>query len=165
MPLLCLVTEIAAPPDVCFDMSRDVDAHMESTAGSGERAVAGTTHGLMGLGDEVTWEARHLGVKQRLASRITAFDPPYRFVDEMVYGAFASMRHEHLFVPTTGGTLMVDLFEYRSPLGPLGRLADFLLLRRYMTWLLTDRGSFLRQQAEVATVARAAGGRGGRDVA
>jgi len=34
-----------------------------STARSREAAVAGTTSGLLELGDEVTWEARHLGIR------------------------------------------------------------------------------------------------------
>jgi ligand-binding SRPBCC domain-containing protein len=106
------------------------------------------TSGLLGAGDEVTWEATHFGVRQRLTSRITAFDPPNRFVDEMVRGAFARFRHEHQFHAVEGGTEMVDTFDYTSPLGPLGRLADGLFLRRYMTTLLCERNAYLKRAAE-----------------
>ncbi|NED80952.1 cyclase, partial [Streptomyces sp. SID11233] len=43
-----LTTRIAAPPEVVFDVSLDVDLHQASMAGSGERAVAGVTSGRMG---------------------------------------------------------------------------------------------------------------------
>jgi len=98
----------------------------------------------------VTWEATHFGVRQRLTSRITEFDPPRRFVDEMVRGAFRRFRHEHQFRAVEGGTEMVDIFDYTSPLGSLGLLADRLFLRRYMSRLLRDRNAYLKRVAESA---------------
>lgn len=150
MPVIVLRTRVAAPPSRCFDLARDVELHQRSTAASRERAVAGVTSGLLGLGDEVTWEATHFGIRQRLTSRIREFDPPNRFVDEMVRGTFARFRHEHQFLAVEGGTEMVDIFDYTSPLGPLGRLADGLFLRRYMTTLLRERNAYLKRAAESA---------------
>ena len=150
MPVIVLRTRVAAPPSRCFDLARDVDLHERSTAASRERAVAGVTSGLLGPGDEVTWEATHFGVRQRLTSRMTEFDPPHRFVDEMVRGAFRRFRHEHQFRAVEDGTEMVDIFDYTSPLGPLGKLADLLFLRRYMTRSLRDRNAYLKREAESA---------------
>jgi len=148
MPVIVLRTPVKAPPSRCFDLARDIDLHQRSTAASRERVVGGVTSGLLGPGDEVTWEATHFGVRQRLTSRITEFEPPRRFVDEMVRGAFRRFRHEHQFVAMQGGTEMVDVFDYTSPLGPLGRVADRLFLRCYMTRLLRERNAYLRQVAE-----------------
>ena len=127
MPIIVLRTRVAAPPARCFDFARDIDLHQRSTAASHERAVAGVMSGLLGAGDEVTWEATHFGLRQRLTSRMTEFDPPNRFVDEMVRGAFRRFRHEHQFLPVDGGTEVVDIFDYSAPLGPLGWLADHLV--------------------------------------
>ncbi len=102
----------------------------------------------MGLGDTVTWEGKHLGIRQRLTSRITEYEPPLRFVDEQVEGAFAWFRHVHEFAPFEGGTRMVDDFSYGVPLGPLGLAFDRLVLRRYMRDLLTARNAHLKQLAE-----------------
>ncbi len=66
----------------------------------------------------------------------------------MVRGAFRRFRHEHQFLAVEGGTEMVDIFDYTSPLGPLGRLADRLFLRQYMSRLLRDRNAYLKQVAE-----------------
>jgi ligand-binding SRPBCC domain-containing protein len=150
VPVIVLRTRVAAAPSRCFDLARDVGLHQRSTAASRERAVAGVTSGMLGPGDEVTWEATHFGVRQRLSSRITVFEPPYRFVDEMVRGAFRRFRHEHQFLAVDGGTEMVDIFDYTSPLGLLGRLADLLFLRAYMTRLLRERNAYLKREAESA---------------
>jgi ligand-binding SRPBCC domain-containing protein len=148
MPLIRIETRTAAPAAVCFDVMRDAGLHAQSMQESGERAVAGRTSGLFEAGDEVTWEARHFGVKQRLTSRVTRCEPPCLFEDIQVHGAFASFKHVHRFEAIAGGTRMIDEFDYRSPLGPLGRLADALFLERYMRDLLLDRASFLKTAAE-----------------
>ena len=148
MPVIRLETLIHAPPERCFDLARDVGAHTESTARTRERAVGGVTSGLLGPGDEVTWEAIHFGVRQRLTARVTRFEPPHLFEDEMVRGAFRSFTHRHEFRPADGGTLMVDTFRYASPLGVLGVLADKLFLERYMRRFLAERAAHLKRAAE-----------------
>jgi len=148
MPRIELTLHIEAPPERCFDLSRSVEAHLHSTSRSGERAVGGVTSGLLGLGDEVTWEARHLGVRQRLTSRITRFDRPHHFRDSMVRGAFARFDHDHFFEATATGTLVRDLFDFAAPLGPLGWAAERLVLTAYMTRFLTERNEDLKRLAE-----------------
>lgn len=145
MPVLRIVTNIAAPKEVCFDLSRSIDLHLESMIASKERAVAGITTGLISEGEEVTWEARHFGRLWRMTSRITALDPPHRFVDEMVRGPFASFRHEHLFEDNDGGTRMTDVIEFRTRLGAIGDLPAGLYLRR----LIGIRNGVIRAKAEI----------------
>ncbi len=112
---------------------------------SREKAVAGVTSGLIGANEEVTWEARHFGKLWRMTSRITEFDPPRRFVDEMVAGPFRSFRHEHLFEAISGGTRMEDLADVRTGLGPPGDVFAVLYLRR----LFLIRNEVIRKKAEV----------------
>ena len=148
MPIIHLETFIKAPVELCFDLARSVDIHMASTNYTGERAIGGVTSGMMNLDDEVTWEATHFGVRQRLTSRITAFDRPRMFVDEMQRGAFKYWRHTHLFEARDEGTLMIDDADYASPLGLIGRIVDKLLLERHMTQLLIKRNKHIRKVAE-----------------
>ena len=143
-----IVTEVAAPVEVCFDLSRDIDFHTHSLAHTGERAVAGRTSGLIGLGESVTWEARHLGVRQRLTVVITAFDRPAYFRDEMTAGAFAAFAHDHRFEGRAGITVMTDEVTFRSPLGPVGWLVDRLYLTGYLRRLLAGRCEAIKREAE-----------------
>lgn len=148
MPTIHLETEIHAPPERCFDLAISVDAHAHSQASAHERPIAGVLTGEMRLGDTVTWEAVHFGIKQHLTSRITAYERPSRFTDEMVAGIFRQLQHTHLFVPQPYGTLMIDEFTFQAPLGVLGRLAETLFLTRYMKSLLLVRNRYLKQVAE-----------------
>lgn len=148
MPTILLETFIHAPVERCFDLSLDVDAHQKAFGHTGERAVDGVTSGVMKPGDSVTWEGRHFGVQQRLTSRITGYERPNYFVDEMVRGAFKSFKHAHTFAARDGGTLMEDVFEFNAPLGVLGKMAEVLFLTGYMRRLLTRRNEFLKRMAE-----------------
>ena len=143
-----LETQIHADPALCFDLSRDLDLHARSFGHTGERAVAGTTSGLIGPGQEVTWEGRHFGLRLRHRARITAFDPPRHFRDEMVRGHFKSFLHDHYFVPAAGGTRMLDVLEFESPAGLLGRIVDFSVLRGHLRKLLQTRNAFIKSVAE-----------------
>lgn len=148
MPEIELETLIEAPAEVVFDLSRSIDIHKLSTAHTNEEAIAGVTSGLISMNESVTWRARHFGVYQTLTSKITEFDRPRLFVDEMVEGAFRSFRHEHHFTQQKTTTVMRDIFDYKSPLGFLGYIADVLFLKRYMTRLLTTRNEMIKEFAE-----------------
>src|SRR5215831_1906727 len=104
MALIRLETLINASIERCFDLSLNVDLHHHSVAHTHERPIAGVTSGMMQLGDTVTWEAVHFGIKQHLTSQITAYERPFRFIDEMVKGPFHDITHLHEFVAQTAGT-------------------------------------------------------------
>lgn len=109
-------TKIAAPIRRCFDLSRSVEAHVASTQKTGEQVVAGKRQGLLEVGEEVTWEARHFGIRQRLSSRITKMDRPWFFQDAMIQGAFRSFEHDHHFHEAAEGeTFMVDVVRFEAP--------------------------------------------------
>ncbi len=148
MPIIEIQTEINAPIERCFDLSRSIDLHQISTKHTKEEAIDGVTSGLIKLNESVTWRAKHFGISQTLTSKISEFDSPNYFVDEMVKGAFKSFRHEHRFVYEDGVTRMIDRFDYESPFGPLGRLFDFIILKSYMTKLLDKRNQIIKEFAE-----------------
>lgn len=148
MPLIRLETFVRAPAEVCFDLARNIDLHSRAPGPLKHRAVGGVTRGLIGPGEEVTWEATLLGVRLRMTSKVVAFERPREFTDEMRRGPFARWRHTHRFEPAEGGTLMRDYAEFASPLGPLGRAVDALLLEAFMRRLLVAQNGFLRDAAE-----------------
>lgn len=93
MPIITLHTLINAPINRCFDLSRSIDLHKISTEHTKEEAIAGVTSGLINRDESVTWRAIHFGISQTLSTKITEFERSTFFVDEMVKGAFKSIRH------------------------------------------------------------------------
>lgn len=148
MPVITLETKIKANKEVVFDLARSIDLHQLSTAKTKEEAIAGRTTGLMELGEEVTWRAKHFGIYQRLTSKMTELEKHDHFVDEMIKGIFKQFRHEHQFKQIGDETIMIDVFDYTSPLGPLGRMADNLFLKKYMTRFLKERNEVIKEYAE-----------------
>lgn len=149
MPKIALKTEINTTNiEVVFNLIRSIDLHKISTKKSKETAISGKTIGLISFGETVTWRAKHFGFYQKLTSKITDYKFPTYFVDEMQKGAFKSFRHEHLLKQTNNHTIVYDTFIYTSPLGLLGKLADFLFLEKYMTNFLKDRNLIIKEYAE-----------------
>ncbi len=139
---------IDAPIERVFALSLSVDFHLDSFSDTGEQIVGGVRHGTMALGDNVTWRARHFGIWWELTSVITEFDPPNSFVDEQQKGPFKAYRHEHLFTAVGNATEMRDIVEFTAPLGPLGRIAEAVALRRHLEALIDLRNDELRAAAE-----------------
>jgi len=142
-----LVTNITAPIERCFDLSRSIELHMASTDWSGERAIAGVTSGLIGRDQEVTWQGRHFGFSIRHTSRISSFDRPRHFQDCMVRGAFRSFCHDHYYESLAGQTRMKDLMVFEAPFALWGRLVESVL-DRHMRSLLYRRNFLIKQIAE-----------------
>jgi ligand-binding SRPBCC domain-containing protein len=150
MVRLSVDTLIKAPINLCFDLARDMNAHAETMAKSGERIVSAPPSGVLEMGDEVTFEASHFGIRQRLTGKIVQFERPSLFTDQMLKGAFKSLRHEHHFRIEGESTRMTDIVVLEAPLGPLGLIAERLFLRGYMQKLLAERGDALRRMAEAS---------------
>ena len=150
MPRIEVITEINAPIARVFDMSRSIDLHQESQSKHHERAVSGRTSGLIEEGEEVTLEAAHFGFRQRLTSRIVKMRRPVYFRDTLVKGAFKRFDHDHHFEELPDNRTRVrDIFDYTSPLGPIGRLADAVFLEHYMRNLILERNSAIKRSAEL----------------
>jgi len=149
MPKIYLATDIAAPIEICFDLSRSIEFHEASTPPqSQEKAIAGKTSGLIEANEDVTWHARHLGMWRTMTVRILSMHRPHAFVDSMVEGPFKRFEHTHQFQTINGITCMKDTFNYTSPLGILGRVVDAIFLKKYMEQLLKERNRSIKEAAE-----------------
>jgi len=148
MPVIKIEIEINAPIERVFDLARCIDLHEESMSKTNEKAIAGVTKGLINLGETVTWQATHFGVRQNLTSKITEFDRPVHFQDVMIKGAFERFTHDHFFEQKDSNVLMRDIFDYASPFWILGKIADALFLEKYMKNLLIERNLLIKKIAE-----------------
>jgi ligand-binding SRPBCC domain-containing protein len=149
MQFIELETKIAAPPERCFFLSLNIDLHMESTAPTREVAIAGVTNGIIGPDETVTWRGRHFGLMLTHQSVISGYDAPRHFQDKMLRGMFKSFVHDHYCeADAKGHTLMRDELRFVAPLGPLGWIAETVVLRRYFIRFLRQRNETLRRVAE-----------------
>ncbi|MEE8599894.1 SRPBCC family protein [Euzebya tangerina] len=141
-------TLVPASVQQTFDASLSVDVHLESLAHTGEEIVSGVEGGIMADGDTVTWRARHFGIWWHMTSIISEYDPPTFFVDQQHQGPFTAFRHEHHFEPEGEGTRMRDVVEFTAPFGPLGVVAEKVVLARYMKQLIATRNRALVSHLE-----------------
>lgn len=148
MSRIHLTTFIAAPVQRVFDLSRSINLHKISTEGTHEEAIAGVTSGLINLNETVTWKARHLFKTRQHTTIISAMEKPVQFVDEMLKGEFKSFRHEHHFKAIDNGTIMIDILDFESPYGSLGKLFNSIYLKRYLEKFLQKRNNIIKEYAE-----------------
>ena len=145
------ITLIDAPIVRVFDLSRSIEVHLLANVHENEQALAlgGLTNGLVGLGEQVTWRAKHFGLWHDLTSKATLVNPPTYFQVTMVEGIFRSMQADHPFrsLPS-GATELKDTFAIAAPLPILGPIAEALFLRRYMIGLNRERNAVIKQLAE-----------------
>lgn len=148
MTSIHLETQIKAPLQKVFDLSRSIDFHIQSASQTNEKAISGRTSGLIKLGETVTWKGKHFGLYLTHKSKITDLDSPMTFTDEMVSGHFKSFKHQHIFTKTTSGTTMIDILQYETPYGILGAIFNKLWLKKHLVKFLSVRNMYLKQNLE-----------------
>jgi len=94
----------------------------------------------MKVGTLIDYRLRLRGLPIRWQSEITAWEPPYRFVDEQRRGPYRLWVHEHCFEEHDGETDIVDRVEYAVP---GGRLMHKLFIGRDLKGIFEYRGRTL----------------------
>jgi len=143
-----LQTTIEAPLERCFDLARSIDFHKHSVSSTKEQAIGGVTSGLIDMGQQVQWRAKHFGLWLHMTIAITEMKRPSHFQDVMVSGPFHHFRHDHTFTEEGRSTRMTDSLEFASPVPALGSLADILILRSHLKHFLQCRNRALKAAAE-----------------
>lgn len=144
--------EIAAPVEEVFAFHLDTrNAARISPPSTRVLDVRGTFPVTAGAIVEMRMRERPSPVATTWRVRIEAVDPPARIVDVAERSPFAAWRHEHLFTPLGPDRCrMTDRVTYRLPAGPLGALADRLLVRRMLGRAFAERHRRTRQVLEAA---------------
>jgi ligand-binding SRPBCC domain-containing protein len=94
----------------------------------------------MRAGAIIDYQLRLAGVPFRWRTVIETWEPPHRFVDIQERGPYRLWRHTHTFDESPdGGTLMRDRVEYELPLGPLGKLAHAIAVKRQLAGIFAFR--------------------------
>ena len=80
--------------------------------------------------------------------KITKMESPVSFTDEQLKGDFITFRHDHHFKPVENGTLMIDMLDFTSPYGMIGRIFNSLYLTGYLEKFLLKRNAVIKKYAE-----------------
>jgi ligand-binding SRPBCC domain-containing protein len=148
MSTIHLTTFIAAPIERVFDLSRSISLHKISTAHTNEEAISGVTSGLINKNETVTWRAKHLFKTRVYTSIISEMQMPNFFVDEMQKGDFKSLKHEHHFKKVDKGTIMIDIMNFESPYGIIGKWFNSIYLKNYLQKFIMQRNVVIKEYAE-----------------
>ena len=111
----------------------------------------------IGQDTHIDYQIRWAGMPLRWRTRIIDWSPPRQFIDLQLSGPYDLWHHQHTFEQVEDGTLCRDRVLYRVPLGPLGRIANAVMVRRqlieifeYRRKAITERLGWVRAvQAKV----------------
>ncbi|MCC6164755.1 MAG: SRPBCC family protein [Acidobacteria bacterium] len=73
-------------------------------------------------GTLIDYQLRLFGVPVAWKTEITAWTPPYSFVDRQLKGPYRVWIHTHRFETTPNGTAISDQVQYELPMPPVGDL-------------------------------------------
>lgn len=96
----------------------------------------------MRAGTLIDYKLRLRGIPIRWRTKITGWEPPFRFRDEQLKGPYRFWRHEHTFTDVEGGCLARDQVDYAVP---GGRLVHWLVVRRDVERIFQYRSEVLRR--------------------
>jgi len=74
----------------------------------------------------IDYKLRLHAIPIKWKTEISAWEPPFRFVDRQLSGPYRSWIHEHRFESVDDGTRVIDRVEYQVPGGALARIAHRL---------------------------------------
>ena len=67
----------------------------------------------------------------------------------MTRGDFKSFKHQHHFKQTDNGTIMIDMIDFESPYGTVGKAVNKIYLKKYVENLLIKRNKVIKEYAEI----------------
>ena len=143
-----LTTIIHAPAKRVFDFSRNINLHRIFSSTTYEKALEGINTGLIKENETVTWQAKYLFKKREFTLKITSLETPRHFTIQLIERGFKNFRHEHYFKAFKNGTFLIDVVEFESSYGLIGKWIEKLFLTSYIHSLLLQRNEVIKQYAE-----------------
>jgi len=93
----------------------------------------------MEVGRLIDYNIYLLGIPIHWRTLITDYEPPNMFVDQQIKGPYAMWHHTHTFHKVKGGVEIKDRVVYSIPFGFLGRLLNYLWIKRDLNNIFLHR--------------------------
>ncbi|MFT7625902.1 MAG: hypothetical protein ACI9WU_005093 [Myxococcota bacterium] len=136
---------LEAPIDQVFDVfSAAENLGVMTPAWMGFRILSGPTDAVS-AGDHIAYRIQLGPLPMRWLTEIQAWVPRERFVDNQLKGPYSVWWHEHSFEAHRDHTIMRDRVYFKPPLGPLGRLAEGLVVRPMLRRVFGYRATVIRR--------------------
>jgi ligand-binding SRPBCC domain-containing protein len=144
-------THIDAPTERVFDLARSVDLQREAST-LAARPVAGAVSDLSAPGESTRWRVSVFGKRFELTTKVTAYSRPNHFRRTMTDGPLESLVHDYFFAfedadDPEEGTVLRDVFTFRSPFGVAGAAVD-PIVERWADAYLEERDARIKRVAE-----------------
>lgn len=145
-------TALAQPLDEVFAFFADAGNLAAITPPDLGFAIVTPRPIAMAAGTIIDYRIRALRLPMRWRTRIDVWEPrppgggSARFVDAQLRGPYACWWHEHRFTRAGTGTIMEDTVHYAPPLGPLGRVANHLIVARELRRIFSHRSRVIRER-------------------
>jgi ligand-binding SRPBCC domain-containing protein len=108
--------------------------------------IISTSDDVVRRGTRIRYRLSLFGIPMSWESRITEFAEHSHFADEQLSGPYSHWYHRHSFRAVDGGVEMTDDVEYRLPLGALGRLAHWLVVRHQLRAIFDYRTEIIAER-------------------
>ena len=93
----------------------------------------------MEVGRLIDYNIYLMGIPIHCRTLITDYEPPNMFVDQQIKGPYAMWHHTHTFHKVKGGVEIKDRVVYSIPFGFLGRLLNYLWIKRDLNNIFLHR--------------------------
>lgn len=94
---------------------------------------------IMKAGTLIDYTIEVFKIEHRWRTLITAYEPPYRFVDEQLEGPYSFWHHTHTFSESGKMTVIKDEVRYALPLGWIGGIARELIVKKQLEEIFNYR--------------------------
>jgi len=93
----------------------------------------------MKAGTLIDYKINLKGIPMKWKTKISVWEPPYRFVDEQLKGPYVKWIHEHKFEAVGNKTKMTDTVEYLSPGWILEPLVNMIFVEKEVRKIFSYR--------------------------
>lgn len=120
--------KVITPPEMDFRI----------TSGNGEQPIY--------PGMIITYKVKPmLGIPVNWMTEITQVKDHEFFIDEQRMGPYTMWHHQHIITPNKNGVLMNDIVTYIPPFGPLGTIAQHLIIKSKLKSIFEHRTNMVNQ--------------------
>ena len=103
------------------------------------------------LKDEAIFEGMHIeyrlrplwGIPMKWITEIGVVQPGVKFVDRQLKGPYSFWEHTHIFKAKGSGVLMIDELKYALPLGIIGQMMHFAIVKKKINDIFNYRSETL----------------------